>query len=164
MSKLFLLSVFTIGLGLATTACSSQQYYRNPYHGDRYERKGYDNGYERVRELSYELERTTNYLKETAKNNTYRRSRLEDYLIDKLKDLDHEAGEFAHEVDHNRDLRKSADEFRDVSKKYYAARNALQGFPGHGSYSYFYGDLDRLNSIMTELSRYYGYNSSYDRY
>jgi hypothetical protein len=168
MRKLYFLFVLVAGLAFSTTACSSG-YQRYPYPGDRYERTGYGYNNERIRQLAYDLERTTGYLKEEVKHNRYD-YRGSDDLEDRIGDFHHEAGEFLHSVEHNRDLRKSDDEFRDMQKRYVQARNLLQSGSGYGGgyggYNYLYRDFDRANQIMSELSRYYGYNSysDYRRY
>jgi hypothetical protein len=167
MRRHYILAVMVAGIALTAAGCSARRDYRNYYPGDRYQRSSYGYDYERVRELAGELERTTHSLKESVKDQGYYRSRSQDYLIDKLKDLDHEAEHFSREVDHERNLRKTEDDFRDLSKRYYDARNALQSVSGYGSYSYFYRDVERVSRIMNELSRYYGsgYNDpSYRRY
>ena len=173
MRKFYIVIVLIAGLAFASTACSSGRYYRYPDPGDRYERTGYGYNNERIRQLAYDLERTTAYLKEEVKHNRYD-YRGSDDLEDRIGDFHHEAGEFLHAVEHNRDLRKSDDEFRDMQKRYVQARNLLQGGSGYGGnygggyggYSYLYRDFDRANRIMGELSRYYGYNSysDYRRY
>jgi hypothetical protein len=164
-------------LALIATACSSGNYYRNPYPGDRYERTGYGYNNERIRQLAYDLERTTAYLNEEVKRNRYGYRGSND-LENRIGDFHHEAGEFLHAVEHDRDLRKSDDEFRDMQKRYVQARSLLQGGygsgggygygsrGGYGGYNYLYRDFDRANQIMSELSRYYGYSSysDYRRY
>jgi hypothetical protein len=165
MRKLYFLAVLVAGLAFSITACSSDRYYRDPYRGHRYERSGYGYNNERIRQLAYDLVRTTAYLKEEVKHNGYDYRGSND-LKDRIGDFHHEAGEFLNSVNHNRDLRKSDDEFRDMQKRYAQARNLLQGGygygGGYGGYNYLYRDFDRANQIMSELSRYYGYSSYSD--
>ena len=171
MRKLSILVLLVAGLALVTTACSSGRYSRYPYPGDRYERAGYGYNSERVRQLAYDLERTTDYLKQEVKDNRYSYSRESNYIKDRIGDFHHEAEDFLHEVNHNRDLRKTDDDFRELQKRYFEARNAIQGGSGYGGnygggyggYSYLFRDFDGANRIMTELSRYYGYGSYSDR-
>jgi len=151
MSKVLLLILVAAGLTLTGAACSSHYGDRNPYSNGGYA-GGYGYDYGRVRQLAYDLERTTDNLREEAK-----RSRVNGRVVDELEDVNDKAEDLRHEVEHKRDLRSSSDEFRDVSKEYYEARDALQRYSWYGAPQYLERDLQRVNAILSELSRYYGY-------
>ena len=164
MKRFLLFLLVAAGLTLTAAGCSSNySHYPYPQGGPGgYYGGGYGNGYgnqDRVRQLAYDLERTTESLKQEAKN-----SRVNDHVVDQLEDLDDKAGDFRHEVE-ERDARGMSNEFQNVSREYYQTRDALQRYSGYGydSYGsqYLYRDLQRVGSIMSELSRYY---STYGRY
>ena len=171
MKRFFLFLLVAAGLTLTAAACSSGHYYQRypygyPQNGGYYNGGGYGSGYdyERMRQLAYDLEGTTRNLKEEAKD-----SRVNGRVVDQLEDLNDKAGDFRHEVE-ERDAHGMSNEFRNVSKEYFEARDAIQRYSGYGygggyggygggygSSQSLYRDLQRVNSIMSELSRYYGY-------
>src|SRR5262245_50366710 len=130
MRKLSLWVVLVAALALTSAACYSRQYYRYPQ--DQYYRSGYVYNDQRIRQLAYDLERTTDYLKQQVRDDRYYNSRESDYIKDRIGDLHHEAGDYLHEVNENRDLRKTDDDFRELQKRYFQARDALQGGYGYG--------------------------------
>jgi hypothetical protein len=149
MRKEFLSILVATGVIFTLVACSSHYHSRYRYY-EGHDHASYDYGH--IRQLAYDLERSTNNLKEEAKD-----ARLNGHIVGEFEDLNDKAEDFRHSVEHEGDLRRSSDEFRDVSKEYYEARDAMQRYPGYGSPQYVYRDLQRVNGIMSELSRYYGY-------
>jgi hypothetical protein len=153
--RLFIL-LAVISLAFALTACTDGRRYHRGYPG--YPGYPYGAGYDQVRSLADELEDATSRLEDEAKDSSHHDSGYERDAIDRLEDLDDEAEDFRSEVRDERDLYRTNDDYRELLRRYFAARDAMRRLH---AYDYVYREFDRVTRLVNELGRFYGNDRGY---
>lgn len=133
------------------------------------DRSGYDsNRYGRVADVAREIDENASYAyREFARNNR-RPNRAEARVLDDLRQLDQRAERFLYEMrdnrrDNRRDPRQDARSFAALEDAFFETAESLRYINDR---PYVDRGMDRIYTLMTEVSRFYGrgYRTGYDRW
>lgn len=151
-------------LALTLAPALEAQHRGYPDRGRYDDRRGYsDRGRnDRIAVLARELQETANYVYREAARNNRRPSRAEARVLTDLYQLQQQADRFYYEV---RDRRpgSSGRDFAALESAFFQTANSLRYIR---SRSYIDQGMDRIYSLMTDMSRYYdrGYRQGYSRW
>jgi hypothetical protein len=145
-------TVLTLGLSPAL-----QAQYRG-YPSDR-PNQGYRWDGERTYTLAHEVDETATYIRSQMERNNRRPDRNEARALAALYELDRTASRFHRSVEsYRRDSRRTDAEFRALVRAFDNAADSLRWIEPR---SYVDRGMDRIASLLTEMSRYYGRTYSY---
>ena len=159
MKRTTLITAALLALLLAPAVQAQYGGYGSPdRHRDRYPDYGH---MDRVSALAHEIDATARSIYRQASRNNRRPSRYEAQMLDDLYQLYGRADHF-HEVveSYRQDPRHTADDFRDLEEAFNQLGETMQYVHPR---SYVDRGMERIYSLMTELSRYYG-RTGYDRW
>jgi hypothetical protein len=132
------------------------------YRGDRYPDRYPDSGrIDRVSALAHDLDVTARSIYREAARNNRRPDRYEAQMLDDLQQLYARAARFHDQVEsYRRTPRRTSAEFAELERTFNRLGETMQRVEPRG---YIDRGMERIYSLMTELSRYYG-RTGYDRW
>jgi hypothetical protein len=108
----------------------------------------------RLAAIAHEIEQNATYIRREFERNNRRPDNAEARAIDTLNQLNAEADRFHDEVErYRRSPRRSADEFAALERAFNTAERSLRRIDRR---SYVDRGMNRIYSLMNELSSYYG--------
>ena len=145
---------------LLTPALQAQ--YPGDRHRDRYPDRDPDAGHvSRVSALAHDLDVTARSIYREAARNNRRPDRYEAQMLDDLHQLYGRAARFHDQVEsYRRTPRRTAAEFAELEQAFNRLGETMQQVQPR---SYIDRGMERIYSLMTELSRFYGRNG-YDHW
>ncbi|HYU31062.1 MAG TPA: hypothetical protein VEW48_02785 [Thermoanaerobaculia bacterium] len=155
-STLIPLAALTLALSVSSALPAAAQ--------DRYGR--YDDRYDsrdntrNVSAVAYEIEQTAYSMRREAERNNRRPDRWEARMLSALRDLNQEAAQFRAQVEGGRRYGsgRSNRELEDLVRAFRETGNVLDRVDQR---PYIDRGMDRIGSLLTELSRYYGRRGDY---
>ncbi|HEX6899464.1 MAG TPA: hypothetical protein VF789_07125 [Thermoanaerobaculia bacterium] len=149
-----------LALSLASAAQAQYRGYPDRDYRDRY---GYDRNNGRVSDLAREIDEVaTAAYREFARNNR-RPNRAESRVLSDLRELDQRAEQFRYQVRDNRRGGQDSRYFAALESAFFETAESLRYINDR---PYVDRGMDRIYTLMNEVSRYYGrgYRSGYDRW
>ncbi|MEA2599768.1 MAG: hypothetical protein QOF89_760 [Acidobacteriota bacterium] len=159
MKRTTLITTALLALLLAPAVQAQYGGYGSP---DRYRDRYPDYGHmDRVSALAHDIDTTARSIYREAARNNRRPSRYEAQMLDDLYQLYGRADRFHDQVESDRrNPRRTAAEFAELERAFNRLGETMQYVHPR---SYVDRGMERIYSLMTELSRYYG-RTGYDRW
>ena len=128
-------------------------------YNDRYDDR-YDTRYDarRVAALAHDIEQTAYSIRREAERNNRRPDRWEARMLSSLRELNQEANQFHAQVDDRRYDNRSGRDFDELVRAYRETWNVVER---NDPRPYLDRGLDRIGSLLSELSGYYGRRVDY---
>ena len=159
MKRNTLMTAALLALLLAPAVQAQYGGYDSP---DRYRDRYPDYGHmDRVSALAHDIDATARSIYREAARNNRRPSRYEAQMLDDLYQLYGRAARFHDQVEsYRQNPRRTAAEFAELERAFNRLGQTMQYVHPR---SYVDRGMERIYSLMTELSRYYG-RTGYDRW
>jgi hypothetical protein len=173
-SMLIPMAALTLALSVSPAVQADPPGRPNPYnerygdrYGDRYNDRD-DRRYDprRAASLAHEIEQTAYSIRREAERNNRRPDRWEERMLSSLRELNQEADQFHSQVESRRYDDRSGRGFEELVRAYRETANVLER---NDPRPYIDRGMDRIGSLLSELSGYYGRRGDYrydrnDRY
>jgi hypothetical protein len=167
-SMLIPMAALTLALSVSPALQADPPSRRSPdRYGDRYDDRSndrYDNRYDdrydarRVASLAHEIEQTAYSIRREAERNNRRPDRWESRMLSALRELNQEADQFHAQVESRRSDNRSGRDFGELVRAYRETGNVLERVDPR---PYVDRGMDRIGSLLSELSGYYGRRGDY---